>query len=167
MGWVEPARIVDLCHWPSVLQSICYVGKRLACRELTNNSFLLPYCMVFQNFKVSSAVPYSCLLFSICNAYAEIGLIFLMYRLFSLCLAAIDVPDCPTFEFLQVLHLSLCIPLEFVLVLTLLSMSWCIVFVAGRAIFKLVCLKRLVIFRICGLWYENFIHFFGLLFCCG
>ena len=26
--------------------SMCYVGERLACRELPNNSFLFPYCMV-------------------------------------------------------------------------------------------------------------------------
>ena len=41
-----PARTGDLCQWPSALRSICYVGKRLACRELTNNSFLFLYCMV-------------------------------------------------------------------------------------------------------------------------
>jgi len=46
-----------------------------------------------------------------------------MYRVCSLCLVAIDLPDCPTYELLQVLHLSLYIPLEFVLVLTILSVS--------------------------------------------
>jgi len=75
---------------------------------------------------------------------------------------------CPTYELLQVLPCSLYIPLEFVLVLTILSVSCrCIVSVAQTAIFKLVCLKRLVIFRISGLWYENVTHFFGLLCCCG
>jgi hypothetical protein len=62
------------------------------------------------------------------------------------------IPDCSTYELLQVLHLSLYIPLEFVLVLTVLSVSCrCIVFVACRTIFKLECLKRLVIFHISGL----------------
>ena len=42
----EPFRTENLCHWPAVLRSICYVGERLACRELPNNSYLFPYCMV-------------------------------------------------------------------------------------------------------------------------
>jgi len=46
-----------------------------------------------------------------------------MYRVCSLCLVAIDLPDCPTYELLQMLHLSLYIPLEFVLVLIILSVS--------------------------------------------
>ena len=58
-----------------------------------------------------------------CNAYAEIGLLVLMYRVRSLCLVAIGLPDCPTYELLQVSHLSLYIPLELVLVLTILSVS--------------------------------------------
>ena len=71
---------------------------------------------------------------------------------FSLCLVVIELSDCPTHALLQVLHLSLYIPLEFVLVLTNLSVSCrCIVFVARRAIFKLECLKILFIFRISGL----------------
>jgi hypothetical protein len=70
----------------------------------------------------------------------------------SLCLLVIELPECPTYELLQVLHLSLYILLEFVLVLTILSVSCrCIVFVARRAMFKLKCLKRLFIFGISGL----------------
>jgi len=87
-----------------------------------------------------------------CNAYADIWLLVLMYRVCSLCLVAIYLPVCPTYELLQVLHLSLYIPPEFVLVLIILSVICrCILFVARRAIFKLECLKRLVIFRIRGL----------------
>jgi len=56
-----------------------------------------------------------------CNAHAEIGLLVLMYRVCSLCLVATDLPDCSTYELLQVLHLSLYIPLEFVMVLIILS----------------------------------------------
>jgi len=101
--------------------------------------FFSPLLHGFNNSGVSSAVPYLCLLFSICNAYAEIGLLVLMYHVFSLCLITIDLADCPTYELLQVLHLSLHIPLEFALVLTILSVSCrCIVFVARRAIFKFV-----------------------------
>jgi hypothetical protein len=71
----------------------------------------------------------------------------------SLCLiVVIDIPDCPIYALLQVLYLSLYIPLGFGLVLNNLSVSCrCILFVARRALFKLDCLKRLVIFRIRGL----------------
>jgi len=31
MWRVEPAHIEDLCHWHSVLWSICYIGERVAC----------------------------------------------------------------------------------------------------------------------------------------
>jgi hypothetical protein len=81
----------------------------------------VPLLHGFNNSSVSSAVPYSYLLFSMCNAYTEIGLLFLMYRVCSLCIVAIAFPDCPTYELLQALHFSLFIPLEFVLVLIILS----------------------------------------------
>jgi len=77
----------------------------------------------FNNSSVSSAVPYSCLLFGVYNAHAEIGLLVLMFRVCSLCLVGIDLPNSPTYELLQVFHLSLYIPLEFVLVLAILSGS--------------------------------------------
>jgi hypothetical protein len=51
----------------------------------------------FNNSSVSSAVPYSCLLFSMCNTYAEIGLLVFMYLLCSLCCGVIYLPDCPTY----------------------------------------------------------------------
>jgi len=103
-----------------------------------------------------------------CNAYAEIELLVLMYRVCSLCLVAIVFPDCPTYELFHVLNLSLCIPLEFVLVLIILSMSRrFVVFVARRVIFKLVCLKRLVIFRIVDYDRRMLTIFFGLFCCCG
>ena len=161
----EPARTEDLCQWSSVIRLICYVDKVLACKELPNNSFFVPLLYGFNNSNVFSAVPYSCLWFSMCDAHDEIELLVLMYRVCSLCLVATDRPDCPTYELLQVLHLSLYIPLEFVLVLTILLVScWRIVFVARTAMFKLVCLKGLVIFRISGIWQENVTHF---LCCCG
>jgi predicted RND superfamily exporter protein len=68
---------------------------------------LVPLLQAFNNSSVSSAVPYLCLLFSTFNAYAEIGLLVLMYRVCSLCLVVIYLPDCPTYELLQVLYLSL------------------------------------------------------------
>ena len=60
-----------------------------------------------------------------CNACAEIRLLVLMYRLCSLCFVATDPPDCPTYQLLQVLYLSLYLPLEFVPVLGILSVSSC------------------------------------------
>jgi len=68
-------------------------------------------------------VLYCCLLFSICSAYSEIGLLGLIYRVRSLCVVAIDVPDFRIYELLQVPCLSLYILLELVLVLTILSVS--------------------------------------------
>jgi hypothetical protein len=48
------------------------------------------------SFRVSFAVPYSCLLFSICVAYVKDGLLVLMYLICSLCLTVMGLPDCPT-----------------------------------------------------------------------
>ena len=58
-----------------------------------------------------------------CNAYAQIGLLVLMYCVCSLYFVAVDLPDCPAYELLQVLHLSLYIPLEFVPILAILSVD--------------------------------------------
>jgi len=38
----------------------------------------VPLLHGFNSFNVSSAVPYSCLLFNICIAYAEVGLLVLI-----------------------------------------------------------------------------------------
>jgi hypothetical protein len=98
--------------------------------RVSEQFILVPLLHGFNNSSVFSAMPYLCLLFRMCNAYAEIGLLVLTYRVCSLCLV-IDLSDCPMYELLQVLHLSLYIPLEFVLVLTILSVSCrCTVFVA-------------------------------------
>jgi len=58
-----------------------------------------------------------------CNAYDQIRLVVLMYRVCSLYFVAIDLPDCPAYELLQVLRLSLYTPLEFVPILAILSVS--------------------------------------------
>jgi len=39
----------------------------------------------------------------VCVTHAEIGLLVLIHRVCSLCLIAIYLPDCPTYELLQVL----------------------------------------------------------------
>jgi len=61
---------------------------------------------------VWSAFPYSCMLFNMCNAYAEIGLFVLMYLGCSRCRIPIDLPVWPTYELLRVLHFNLYMPLE-------------------------------------------------------
>jgi len=71
-------------------------------------------------------------------------------------------PDCPMYALLQDLHLSLYIPLGFTLVGFSVN-CWYVVFVARRAMYRLVCLKWLVTFLINGLWYVKVTHF---LFCC-
>ena len=105
------------------------------------------YCLVCVMHTLKSGYCFLCIVCVIC--------VFLLL---------IYPSNCPIYELFQVLHLSLYIPLEFMLVLVILSVRcWCIAFVARRAIFKLECLKRLVIFHICGLWYVNVTHFLG---CC-
>jgi hypothetical protein len=153
----KPARTEDLCHWPAVLRSICYVGERLACTEFPSNSFLFTYYKV----SINPVFPLQCRIHVYCLYVQCIRwdwAISCYVSLCSLCLVVIDLSDCPIYA------LSLYIPLEYVLVLANLSVSSrCIVFVARRATFKLDCLKRFVIFRISGLWYENVTHF---LVCC-
>ena len=75
-----------------------------------------------------------------------------MYRVCSLGLIPIDLPVCPTYELLQVLHFSLYIPLEMILFWIILPLS-CLymVFVSRKAMFILVCLNSLVILCISGL----------------
>jgi hypothetical protein len=80
-------------------------------KKVSQQLILLPFWHGLSNSRVCSAVPYSCLLFSMCRAYAEIGLLVLMYLVCSLYLMVINLPDCPTYTLLQVLHFSLYIPL--------------------------------------------------------
>ena len=80
------------------------------------------------------------------------------------------------YDILHVLHVSLYILL--MLYYWLLSgvfgfVQCCIVFVFLNAIFMLVCLKRMMSFLICGLWYVKVAHFlfsslscFWRIFCC-
>jgi hypothetical protein len=72
-----------------------------------------PFLHGCNSFRVLSAVPYSCMLFSIWVAYAEVVLLALMYRICSLCLVVMGLPDCPTYFMLHVLQLISYIPLGF------------------------------------------------------
>ena len=148
----EPACTVDLCQWPSVLRSVCYVGKRLAYRELPNNSFLFLHCTV----SIIAMFPLQCRI--------HVCLVCVMHTLRSghwlLCIVCVFFMSCccwsvwlsytwivASVTFKSVYPAGICAGL------TILSAScWCIVFVTRRAIFQLVGLKRLAIFRISGLW---------------
>jgi hypothetical protein len=67
-----------------------------------------------------------------------------------LCLTAMDLPDCPMYAFLHVLHFSSYIPLGLFWVGFSVSCLY-VVFVARRAILRFDCLKRLVTFLTSGL----------------
>ena len=67
--------------------------------------------ILFSNVIVSSMVPYSCLLFNICRAYADLGSLYFVYLVCSWCLALRFLLVCPTYAFLHVLQVNVYIPL--------------------------------------------------------
>jgi len=89
------------------------------------------------SFSVSFAVPYSCLLFRMCVAYAEAGLLVLMQRIYSLCLIVIGLHDSPTYALLHVLHFISYTPLGFV-VSDFRASCWHMVLLALKATLMLV-----------------------------
>jgi hypothetical protein len=96
----KPGHTEDLCYWPAVLRSICYVGERLACRELPNNSFLFPYCMVsiFPVFPLQCRIRVYCLvcvLHTLKLGYWFLCIVCVLYVLLLL-------------NFLIVLHMNCC-----------------------------------------------------------
>ena len=119
----------------------------------------VPLVHAFSNCKVSIAGPYSCLFCNMCIAYADCGLLLLIYLMCSLYLVFIDLSDCPIYALLQVLHCNLCIPLGFVLCAFSLDNCCRVVLVALNAMCILVSLNRLVIRLIMGLKYVNVVHF--------
>jgi hypothetical protein len=60
----------------SVCMYSCSVASRRVCLSIT-----------FSNVIVSPMFPYSCLLLSMCRAYADLGSLFFMYLVCFLCLA--------------------------------------------------------------------------------
>jgi len=127
--------------------------------RVSQQSICFPFWHFLISFKVSSFVPYSCLLFKMCAAYAEVGLFDLIYLMCSLNLMPVALPDCPTYTLLHVLHFSSYKPLGSSCVCLAFSCC-CIVLVAQKAIFKSVCLNRLDIFLTNGLKYVNVTHLF-------
>jgi hypothetical protein len=72
-----------------------------SCLNGINSVVLLIY---FSRVMVLLIGPYSCLLFKMCNAYADGGSLYLMYTWY-LCLRLRLV--CPLYGILRVLHVSL------------------------------------------------------------
>ena len=159
----EPVRIEGLFHWPAVLRSIFYVGVRLACREIPNNSFFFPYCMVW-------IIPVFPLHWRI-HIY---GLISVMHTLKSgywfLCMVRIHYVSLLLSFDLSYIWIVATVAFHFVdptgnfaglkyFVIELLMYSVC----GTWGILNLECLKKLVIFAISGFWYENNTH---ILACC-
>jgi len=125
---------------------------------------LTPLLQGFNSSIVCFMFLYSCLLFNMCMTYAERESFVFMYLACSLCLIPNDLAVCPKYELLQAILFNLCIPLELVLFWIILSLI-CLymLFAARKAMFKLVCLNRLVTLYISWLWKVNVIHFF---LCC-
>jgi len=157
-----PRSTVGWVHWPTAHPSISPVVVELPCKMTPNSSFSFPYCMFFRKCMVCSGFPYSCLLLRLCNAYAKIGLLFFIHLICSRRLISISLPFWPTYDLLHVLHCNICMPLEFILFSGILSHNWLyIVLHVLNIMFKSVFFNKLVTLCVCGLKYENVIHFFS------
>src|SRR5215469_13878330 len=118
--------------------------------------------MGFSSVIVSTVVPYSCMLSSMCCAYADCGSLFLTYLRCSRHLIVRSRLVCPMYALLHVLHVILYTPLLFrsCVVLGCRVLVLCFnVFVGLYAILMSVSLKRFVIVLTFGLWYVNIAHF--------
>jgi len=134
----------------SVCMYSCSVGSRRVCLSI-----------FFSSVIVSSMFPYSCLLLSMCRAYADLGSLFFIYLVCSWCLALRFLLVCPTYAFLQVLQVNLHIPLfsySDVGFCLCVLMIFCVVSAVLKAIFMFVFLNRLVTALIFGLWYVNVVQ---------
>jgi hypothetical protein len=124
-------------------------------------SILAPFWQCFSNCSVAVAVPYSCLLCRICVAWADVGLLPLMYLVCSLCLVLIDLPDCPTYTFLNVLQFILYTP-GGSLFLVFYESCWNIVFVFLKAIFWIGVFEEAGYFIYCRAVESKFDTYFWL-----
>ena len=109
----------------------------------------------FSSDIVSLILPYSCLLLSICRAYADFGSLFFIYLVCSWYLALRLRLVCPTYALWHVLHVILYIPLfsySGVGVCFFCFKHCCVVVVVLNAMFIFVFLNRLAIVLIFGLW---------------
>ena len=66
----------------------------------------VPFPHDFINVMVSWMDPYSCVLFSMCSAYADLGSLILMYLSYSENLDFRDSPIWPMYDFSQVRRVS-------------------------------------------------------------
>jgi hypothetical protein len=129
--------------------------------SVSQQFILVPLLHGFFSFNVHSVCKFV-LIVQYMHWYADIWLLFQMQRRCSLCLIVIGLPDCPMYTLLHVLQLILYVPVGFTL-LGLCESCWYIVWVDRNAVFRLVCLNRLVTLRINGLQCVKVTH--CLLFC--
>jgi hypothetical protein len=110
---------------------------------------------------------YSCLLFRMCCAYADLGTFVFIYLQCSMKRVFRLRPVCPMYRLLQVLHSILYIPLFVYLSLFLMWVfrRFCVVLLTRYVMFSFVFLKMLVTFLIMGLWYSNITHFLVVVLC--
>ena len=78
----------------------------------------------------------------------------------------IDLPACPIYTLLHVLHCSLYIPLGFVLLVFSFDSCCWIVLIVLKAVIMFMSLNKFVILLIIGLKYVNVVHFFDCSFLC-
>jgi hypothetical protein len=75
-------------------------------RKNSNGIINRVFLMGFTSSIISSIVPYSCLLFKMCNAKVDCGLLLLMYRVCSWYLCFRSLLVCPMYLCLHVLQVS-------------------------------------------------------------
>ena len=139
----------------SVINTFCWWNACIY--SASQQSMLVPFWHACNNCSVFSFVPYSCIISKMCVAYADFGLFVLICLICSLYRTLLAQPDCPTYTPLHVLHFNLYIPRGPLYVC--FSVSCCIVLLARKATFRLVCLNRLVTHLISGLKCVNITHF--------
>jgi hypothetical protein len=90
--------ITGLVHRSAVLWWVGFVGGIFECTCFPNGSFFYFSCMVVPvlEYRWLSHIH---VCYSVCVAYAETGLLVLIYLIRSLCLVVMCLPDCPTYFF--------------------------------------------------------------------
>ena len=124
--------------------------------ELPNNSFLFPYSIV----SIILVFPQqSCLLFSMCNAYAEIGLLIHMYHVCSLCLVATDLHRncCKCYIWVCIYCWNLCWSWLFCQWVVDIYCLWQVGHIALQRVFEEIS-YFFSYFTLCFVMYVNFLH---------
>jgi hypothetical protein len=102
---------------------VCFDVGRSVCEMITISSFCFLCCMVLVVvwFVLHFRIRVYCLK---CVMPMLRLVICFEYLVISQCRIPIDLTVWPTYELLHVLHFNLCMPLEFILFIGILSRSW-------------------------------------------